>query len=85
MVQSLVEETAKNGSNSQGEAKSHNYWHNFLQNQDIDPVLIEDLFTSLSADPNGPGLNWASMVLALQEQFSKRLTVTPEKNAVTWF
>ncbi|HOB28461.1 MAG: flagellar biosynthesis protein FlhF [Dethiobacteria bacterium] len=79
MVQSLVEETAKNGSNSQGEAKSHNCWHNFLQNQDIDPVLIEDLFTSLSADPSGPGLNWASMVLALQEQFSKRLTVTPEK------
>lgn len=79
MVRKLVEEIPRGEPDPRGEPGNRSYWKNFLQKQDLDPVIIDDLLARLSSGPDGPGLNWASMVLALQEQLTRRLTVTPEK------
>ncbi len=78
MIQKLMERPPGETEGTRGQ-ESRTYWRNFLQKLDLDPVMADDLLTRLSSEPDGPGLNWASMVLALQEQLNRRLTVSPEK------
>ncbi|NLA27831.1 MAG: flagellar biosynthesis protein FlhF [Firmicutes bacterium] len=78
MVQSLVKET-ENEPNGRGELENHSYWRNYLERQDIDPAIGNELLAGLSEKPGGPGLGWASMVLALQEQLTSRVPVTGER------
>lgn len=80
MVQSLVEGSRRDGTNNKKEeVTNYDYWRSCLQRQDIAPAIIDEIFVRLSERENGSGWSREEMALVLQEQLSKRLTVTGEK------
>lgn len=79
MVQSLLERRPESKPAGETEPEGRGYLRDLLQEQDVDPVIIDDLFACFSEGTKGPGMDRASLIPALQEQLARQLTTTPEK------
>ena len=79
MVELLVEESAGRGRGDGERLQGFQTWRGYLEKQDIDPVIIDDLLAPLTAKKGGAGADWSSLVWALQEELSRRLATAPER------
>lgn len=78
MVELLVDKSAGSGRGGGERLRGFQSWRSYLEKQDIDPVIIDDLLAPLTAGEGGAGANWGSLVSALQKELSRRLAVAPE-------
>ncbi|HHX87764.1 MAG TPA: hypothetical protein GX693_06275 [Firmicutes bacterium] len=55
------------------------YWRNYLQHQDVDPLIIDEMFARLAPETGGNSLSREMQALLLQKQVYKRIAITQER------
>ncbi|NMA91944.1 MAG: flagellar biosynthesis protein FlhF [Firmicutes bacterium] len=82
MVQSLVEEPRRRetekGQQEDG-GSENDYWRNYLQHHDVDPVIIDEIFGRLASRLKGNSVSREMLPILLREEVTVGIPVAEER------